>query len=130
MQTTKGIRRIIPITGGIFAGPQINGTIEPGGYDWQLHRSDGVTELEARYVLRTDDNSLITIVNTGLRHGPPGVMQQIARGEEVDPSLYYFRSVPYFETSGPKYNWLTENIFLASGLRNPSEVIIRVWKVS
>lgn len=128
-ETTKGVRRIIPITGGSFAGPQINGTIVPGGYDWQLIRSDGVAEVEARYVLRTDDKALITIVNTGLRHGPAVVMQQMARGEDVEPSLYYFRSIPYFETGEPRYGWLTNSIFLANGIRKPTEVIIQIWKV-
>jgi hypothetical protein len=52
--TPKGIRKIVPITGGSFEGPAIKGSILPGGYDWQLLRSDGVAEIEARYVLRTE----------------------------------------------------------------------------
>ena len=127
--TTRGIRKIVPITGGSFEGPEIKGTIIPGGYDWQLLRTDGVAEIEARYVLKTHDDSLITIVNKGLRHGPSDVMQRLAKGENVDPSLYYFRSIPFFETSQTKYDWLMKNIFLASGIREPELVIIRVWKV-
>lgn len=127
--TTKGIRRIIPILGGTFEGPLIKGTILPGGYDWQLIRSDGVAEIEARYVLQTDDGMLITIVNTGLRRGPAEVMERLAKGEEADPSLYYFRSIPVFETSDAKYAWVTKNIFLANGIRKPAQVLIQVWKV-
>lgn len=127
--TAKGIRRIIPITDGSFAGPKISGVVVPGGYDWQLIRTDGVAEIDARYVLKTDDGALITIINTGLRHGPKDVMQRLAKGETVDPSLYYFRSIPYFETSETKYDWLTKNIFLATGIREPELVIIRMWKV-
>ena len=127
--TAKGIRRIISITGGSFEGPQIKGTIIPGGYDWQLLRNDGVIEIEARYVLQADDSSLITIVNTGLRHAPENIMQKLGNGEEVDPALYYFRSIPVFETSEPKYNWLTKNIFVANGIRKSAAVIIQVWKV-
>src|SRR3954465_15248670 len=89
-RVAKGIRKIIPITGGSFEGPEIKGSILPGGYDWQLLRSDDVAEVEARYVLQTDDGALITIVNTGLRYGPSEVMQRMAKGEEVDPSEYYF----------------------------------------
>ena len=127
--TPQGTRRIIPITGGSFEGPTIKGTVVPGGYDWQIIRTDGVADIDARYVLATSDGVLITIVNKGLRHGPKEVMQKLARGEKVNPSLYYFRSIPYFETSETKYDWLTKNIFLATGIREPELVIIQVWKV-
>jgi hypothetical protein len=127
--TAKGIRKIVPITGGSFAGPEINGTIISGGYDWQLIRTDGVAEIDARYLLKTDGGALIIIVNKGLRHGPADVMQRLAKGETVDPSLYYFRSIPFFEKSKKEYDWLTKNIFLASSVRDPDLVIIRVWKV-
>jgi hypothetical protein len=127
--TSKGIRKIVPITGGSFNGPQIKGTVVAGGYDWQLLRTDGVAEIEARYVLKTDDGALITIVTNGLRRGPKDVMQRLAEGEDVDPSLYYFRLIPFFDTSEKKYDWLTKNIFLASGTRQSGLVIIRVWKI-
>lgn len=128
-KTTKGTRKIISITGGSFEGPKIKGTIIPGGYDWQLIRNDGVIEIEARYVLQTEEGFMITIVNTGLRHAPEHVMQRLVAGEDVDPSLYYFRCVPIFETSETKYEWLTKNIFIANGIRKSSLVIIEVWKV-
>ena len=127
--TAKGTRKIVAITGGSFEGPDIKGVIVPGGYDWQLIRTDGVAEIDARYVLKTDDGALITIVNKGLRHGPADVMQRLAKGEVVDPSLYYFRSVVSFETGEKKYDWLTKNMFMATGSREPQLVIIRVWKI-
>ena len=127
--TPKGLRRIIPILGGHFSGPEIRGEVVPGGYDWQLLRSDGVAEIEARYLLRTNDGALLTIVNTGLRHGPKEVMDRMARGEYVDPEHYYFRSVPVFETASEKYHWLTTHVFVASGVRKPDMVIISVYMV-
>jgi hypothetical protein len=127
--TPKGLRRIIPILGGTFHGPEIRGTVVPGGYDWQLVRSDGVAEIEARYLLRTDDGELITIVDMGLRHGPVAVMDRMARGEYVDPEHYYFRSVPVFETASEKYHWLTTHVFVASGVRKPDKVVISVFKI-
>lgn len=125
----KGFRRMIPITGGSFEGPGIKGTIVSGGYDFQLLRGDNVMEIDARYVLQTDDGALITIVNRGLRHAPAEIMQQMANGIEVSPSLYYFRSVPQFETGNKKYDWLNKTVFVASGIRKPAEVIISVFKV-
>jgi hypothetical protein len=128
-KTGKGIRRIVPITGGEFEGPGIRGKVVVGGYDWQLLRTDGVVEIDARYMLQTIDGDLITVVNTGLRHGPQDVMQQLANGDEVDPSEYYFRSVPAFETANPKYAWLMQSVFIANGIRKPKQVLMDVWRV-
>ena len=127
--TQHGNRRIVPITGGSFEGPSIKGIIVPGGADWQIIRADGVAELEARYTLRTDDGALIYITNTGYRHGPPEVMQRLAKGELVDPKEYYFRATPTFETSVAKYNWLTKNIFVATGERKPNAVMLDFYKI-
>ncbi|NLD35337.1 MAG: DUF3237 family protein [Desulfatiglans sp.] len=46
-----GERRIIPITGGKFKGPDIEGEVLPGGADWQLTRPDGDVELYAKSLL-------------------------------------------------------------------------------
>ncbi len=94
--TPAGRRRFIPITGGTFEGPKLKGTILPGGADAQVIRNDGVTDLVARYTLKVDDGTLIYVVNRGLRHGPPEVMQRLMRGESVDPAAYYFRTTPVF----------------------------------
>ena len=88
-----------------------------------------MTEVEARYLLKTDDGTLITIVNQGLRHGPAAVMQRLARGEIVSPADYYFRSVPVFETANPAYAWLMKSVFVATGIRQPDQVLIQVYTV-
>lgn len=128
--TPKGNRRMIPITGGTFEGPRIKGKIQSGGYDWQVIRTDGVAELDARYVLETDDGVLITIVNQGLRRGAADVMKRLSEGKDVNPSEYYFRSIPIFETADPRYAWLTQSIFVATGIRKPDKVLIQVYKVN
>jgi hypothetical protein len=127
--TAKGMKRAVPIIGGTFEGPDIKGSIVPGGYDWQLVRTDGTTELEARYLLKTDDNVLITIVNAGLRHGSKDAMQRMADGKEVPPGEYYFRTTPRFEVGSGKYDWLANHIFIANGIRKPEQVLIQIWKV-
>jgi|SRR5579872_5912517 len=124
-----GRRRIIAIDGGTFEGPDVRGTVRAGGADWQIIRGDGVTELEARYTLETDAGELIYVRNAGIRHAPAGVMQKLLAGDPVDPSLVYFRTVPVFETSTARLQWLTRAIFLAAGERHPRDVVIRVWRV-
>ena len=83
----KGGRRIIPIAGGEFSGPQIRATVLPGGADWQVLRHDGVAELEARYTLRSDDGALIYVRNHALRHGPPEIMAALAAGRPVESGV-------------------------------------------
>lgn len=121
-----GIRRIIPILNGHFEGPAIKGTfVEEGAADWQSVRSDGVTQAEATYALRTDDGILIQVDNFGLRHGPDEVMARMAAGEEVDPAEYYFRTNPRFRAPEGKYDWLNKKIFIASGARYKAG--IKLW---
>src|SRR5579864_8348951 len=93
-ETSRGHRKIIPITGGTLEGPGINGRILPGGADWQIVRPDGVVELQARYVAETDEGSLLYIENKGIRRAPPEIMARLSAGESLDESLYYFRTVP------------------------------------
>lgn len=64
----RGVRRVIPITGGTFSGPKIQGVVLPGGEDWQLVRPDGDTELSARYLLKTNDGFVIQVLNNALIH--------------------------------------------------------------
>lgn len=125
----RGRRRVIPILGGTFEGPNIQGTVLPGGADWQIVRADGLAELDTRYTLQADNGSLIYIQNAGIRHAPPEITKKLLAGEAVDHSQVYFKTVPVFETSAPELQWLTRAIFIGIGERPPTEVVIEVWKV-
>jgi len=129
-QTPHGLRRVVPIKRGQFAGPEIRGTIVPGGADWQLVRSDGVNELEALYLLRTDDGVTIQVRNRGLRHGPEAVMKRLFAGEPVDPAEYYFRAVPAFAAPAGKYEWLNRSIFLCAGARQGESIRLWMYRVT
>ena len=128
-EVPKGRRRIIPILGGTFEGPNIRGKVLAGGADWQIVRADGLAELDTRYALQTEQGSIIYIQNAGMRHAPPDIMKKLLAGEAVDPAQVYFKTVPAFETSAPELQWLTRAIFVGTGERYPAEVVIRVWKV-
>jgi hypothetical protein len=128
-EVPRGRRRIIPILGGSFDGPNIRGKVLAGGADWQIVRADGLAELDTRYALQTEQGSVIYIQNAGLRHAPPDVTRKLLAGEPVDPAQVYFKTVPTFESSAPELQWLTRAIFVGTGERHPSEVVIRVWKV-
>jgi hypothetical protein len=125
-----GTRRTAPLGGGTFEGPRLRGTILPdGSADWQLLRSDGVLEMDLRVTLRTDDGALISMRSFGLRHGPPEIIAAIGRGETVDPSTYYFRTMPRFETAHPAYLFLNRLIAVASGDRRPEGPIYTIHEV-
>ncbi len=127
--THAGQRRIIPITGGHFEGPQLSGDILPGGADWQVIRNDAAAFLDARYTMRTNEGILIYVENKGFRHGPPDVMARLANGETPDPATYYFRTTPILETADPDLGWLNRTIFVATGERQPDCVILNVYAI-
>ncbi len=129
-RTPYGERRIISIMGGTFSGPRLSGKVLSGGADWQIIRSDGIVEVEARYTLKTTEGALIYVKNWGLRHGPEEVMKRLAQGLEVDPHQYYFRTTPRFETSASSYSWLNSMISIAVGERRAKEVIITVYEIT
>jgi hypothetical protein len=125
-----GTRRTAPLAGGTFEGPRLRGTILPeSSADWLLLRSDGVLEMDLRFTLRTDDGALISMRSFGLRHGPPEIIAAIGRSETVDPSTYYFRTMPRFETAHPAYLFLNRLIAVASGDRRPEGPIYTVHEV-
>lgn len=123
------IRRIIPITGGTFEGPNVKGTVLAQGADWQIVTPDGIAVLDARYTLQTDSGHAIYISNKGIRHGAPEVLKRLASGEVVDPSEYYMRTTPEIEVSAPELEWMRRSVFVCSGARFQNNVIIGFYKV-
>ncbi len=125
-ESSQGLRRVVPITGGTFEGPRIRGRVLAGGADWQVVRPDGVLSIEAKYTLETDDRVLIMVTNKGVRHGPKEVIERLARGEAVAPSEYYFRTTAQFEVaSDSKHAWLNRAVFVGVAAREASAAIIR-----
>lgn len=124
-----GRRRIIGITGGRFYGGRLSGRVLAGGGDWQVVRDDGVADLDARYTLETTDGALIYVRNRGYRHGPDEVLRRLAAGENIDPSQYYMRTTPLFETGDQRYAWLNRIVCVATGARRPAAVELEVFEV-
>src|SRR5262245_12247553 len=125
-----GTRRIAPLSGGTFDGGRLRGTIQAGSSaDWLLLRSDGVLELDLRCTLRTDDGALISMSSFGIRHGPPEVMAAIGRGEAVDASTYYFRTIPRFVTAHQAYAFLNRLVAVATGDRRPEGPLYTIHEV-
>jgi hypothetical protein len=124
-----GRRRIIPISGGRFRGERLSGRVLPGGAVWQIVCAVGLSQLEARYTLQTDDGALIYVRNVGLRHGPADVLARLAAGEPVEASRYYMRTTPTFETGAEGYRWLNRIVCVATGARRKDAVELDVFEV-
>lgn len=124
----QGERRVVYIDGGSFEGPAMRGEVL-GGADWQILRSDGVLELDARYAIKEQGGGVVQVLSQGLRHGPPEVMAQLGRGETPDPGSYFFRTIMRFETGAEDLAWLNKVIAVATAERKARRVELRAWQL-
>ena len=123
-ESKSGVRRVIPIIGGTFEGPKIKGEVLSGGEDSQLVRADGDTELNARYLLKTDDGFIIRVFNKALIH------------TDSKTKSFYCKSVLDLEAPQvSSYDYLNHAIFIGT-LKMPElkigeepYVIIGVYKL-
>ena len=125
-----GERRYVPLGGGMVRGPELNGTLVEGGIDWQVARGDGVLEIAAHYLIRTDDGALVEVKSDGLRHGPAEVMAQLARGEAVPRDAYFFRTLMRFTTGAPAWAHLNKVMAIAVGQREARAVLLDVYRIA
>ena len=125
-----GERRYVPLGGGSASGPELNGTLVEGGIDWQVARGDGVLEIAAHYLIRTDDGALVEVKSDGLRHGPAEVMAQLARGEAVPRDAYFFRTLMRFTTGAPAWAHLNRVLALACGAREARLVKLDLYRIT
>ena len=129
-QISAGQRRIVPLTGGTFSGPELRGTLLPAASaDWQIILPDGTTLGDVRYTLKTEQGDLLYVQSQGVRHGPPEVLERLGRGGDVDPSAYTFRTSATIETGAKGLDWLNKGIFISVGGRQPGGVIYEVYLV-
>ncbi|MEY3944188.1 MAG: hypothetical protein RL697_201 [Pseudomonadota bacterium] len=128
--TAAGLRRVIPITGGVVSGPRLNGKVLASGADFQLILGGGTqAHLDARYVIELDDGTRVFVQNTALRVASLENSQRIMRGEPVNPQEIYFRCQPKLEAAGEKWAWLNESQFIGSGRRAPDGVFLSFYRV-
>jgi len=126
----RGRRRVVALTGGTFAGPELNGTLLPGASaDWQILLADGTALADLRYTLQTDRGDLLYVRSRGARHGSAEVLARLARGEAVDASEYTFRTATQIETAAPELGWLNRGVFIGVGGRQPAGVIYETYLV-
>jgi hypothetical protein len=127
-QTPNGFRRIGVVPGGSFEGERLSGEVVSGN-DWQSVRTDSCIKLDVRLLLKATDGALIVMTYTCLRAGTPDVIEKLDKGEAVDPSSYYFRMSPMFETSAPQYDWINRIIAVGLGHRFADGPLYSIFEV-
>jgi hypothetical protein len=121
--------RMIPVLGGTVRGARLNGSILPGGADWQDPGAAEAVSIGGRWVLETDDHVRIQVETPGIRRAGADILSALAAGQEVDPARYYFRVAPQFKVTDPAYTWLRQSLYVGIGAKNPGGVRIDVFAV-
>ncbi|MEK1938935.1 MAG: DUF3237 domain-containing protein [Pseudomonas sp.] len=111
-RTEQGERIDYPILGGRFAGPGLEGVVPAGGADYYLERNDGTGVLDANYQLHCDDGAVIGVRNCGLLTLTEEGQRLADNQWPIPQSEYRCRCAPQFTTDSPRYQWLTQRLFL------------------
>jgi hypothetical protein len=128
--TAQGNRRIVPLTGGTFTGPEIKGKLLPGASaDWQIVLPDGTAFGDIRYTLQTDGGALLYLQSRGVRHGSADVLARLSRGEDVEANEYTFRTSTQIETAAPHLAWMNKGVFISVAGRHAGGVIYETYLV-
>ena len=126
----EGHRRIVPLTGGTFSGPELRGRLLPGASaDWQIILPDGTALGDVRYTLQTERGHLLYVQSQSVRHGSTAVLERLGRGEDVNAGEYTFRGAVKIETRSDSLDWLNKGTFVSVGGRQHGSVIYDVYLV-
>jgi hypothetical protein len=126
--TPAGMRRIVPVTGGTFAGARVNGVVI-GGADWVVNRPDGVMTVDVRLTLKTTDDAAIYLAYNGRFLAPPEVMARFGRGAQLDPSEYSLAVMARLECGDERYRWLNDVIAIGVGRQMPTGVVYEFFAI-
>ncbi len=83
------------------------------GGDWLFWRDDDIEVTHVRMAVKTDDGAVIHCTyDCKADLGPSGFRRLVGKkgkaGKEDDPVVFPIMTTPRFETTSPRYRWLTE----------------------
>jgi hypothetical protein len=129
-ETFRGKRSIVRVKGGWFEGPKVKGEILQGTGDWFIVRPGGVAEGDVRDTYRTHDGHIIYVSYRGILNIPAAIWGQLGRDEEVDPTSYYLRGQPMFETAtNTPYSWMNNIVSVSVGRQEAMGVTYDVYQI-
>jgi hypothetical protein len=92
--------------GGWVKGPKISGTLVAPGGDWFRVMPSGVSRLDVRAVIKTDDGALIYLTYNGIFRDTKDSAVRAENGEVLHAQDLYFMIAPTMQTAAKKYDWL------------------------
>jgi len=124
-----GVRTIFDVTGGTFEGQRFSGKVLTSGADWLLFDADGVSHLNVRITLETQDGAHIYVQYYGVIVVNEKVSAALDQGGSTDYGDTYFMTQPRFETGHSRYKWLNGVMAVAEGCLKPGAVEYRVFEL-
>lgn len=104
-ETPDGVHMLFQIReGGRIDGPHLSGDILPVGGDWMHIRQDGIGEINAKTMIRTDNGALIMLTEYGLCDFGADGYSALTRGHL--PKQAKVRVTPRYLTSAQEFKWL------------------------
>lgn len=124
-----GTRHVAVVEGGEFEGPRLRGTLLASGGDWLLRDERGVTRLDVRITLVTDDGAYIYAQYYGVSRPPESADQQPGERRPTEYGDRYFMTAPRFETGDERYAWINDLVCVGEGRSTEDGVAYRVYAV-
>lgn len=111
-----GNLNVIPIIGGTFDG-KIKGSVMPIGADWNIDKGNGIANVSAKYVLKTEDDECISIENEGVI-------------DFLNESTIKTRT-KFLVDNNSQYAWLNTGVYVGAleGGDKPGEIEIKVYRM-
>lgn len=128
-ETPVGTRLTYVTKLGVVRGPHLRGELLPGGGDWVILGSDGVSRLDIRGTIRTDDGALIHCSALGVARLPRDGRDRLTRGGRIPFEESYIRTTPRFETSAERYAWLSGQVCVGVNEFSAGHIDFRIYRV-
>jgi hypothetical protein len=91
-------------------GPRLQGEVLAGGGDWIVVGADNVGRMDVRATIRTHDDEMIHLTNTGRVALDDEARARFLAGETIAFDEMYARTAPLFETGSEPYHWLNRTV--------------------
>jgi hypothetical protein len=115
--------------GGRLEGPKLRGEFLPGSVDWVVIGADGISRLDIRGAIRTDDGALVYFESKGVAKLPQDGRKRLAKGERLAFGETYLRTTPKLETSDERYLWLNELVLVGYNELSAGRIDFRIYQV-
>lgn len=128
----EGPRVLAGITGGSVTG-KITGKVLPIGGEFGVFLSATTYKIDVRAGIQANDGAIVYVRYSGyMSAADPQTLQKLfsPAGKDLDPSTYYWRTNPLFETASPQYAWLNKTVGVGFGSYNADgEVVYKIYAI-